>query len=102
MGIVVFSKREALMIQNKRKKMVKRNHALEIPQFLLFVLLLLSVFILIPIPNYYSIKEVNVHLSRIIDAIRTIINISSLVLMVFLNWLIKKDKKKISTSSLIH
>jgi uncharacterized membrane protein YkvI len=100
MRIAVFLKRGVLTIQNERKKMIKRNYALEIPQLFLFVLLLLSVFILIPIPNYYSIKEANIPLYRMIEIMRSIINISSLALILFLNWLIKKDKKK--KSQLIH
>lgn len=78
----------------KGKKMKKRNYALETPQLLLFIIFLLASFILIPIPNYYAIKEENICLYRNINIIRNITIFTSSVLILILNWLIKKDKKK--------
>jgi len=74
--------------------MKKRNYALETPQLLLFIIFLLASFILIPIPNYYAIKEENICLYRNINIIRNITIFTSSVLILILNWLIKKDKKK--------
>lgn len=74
--------------------MKKRNYALEISQLLLFIIFLLGSFILIPIPNYYAIKEENICLYRNINIIRNITIFTSSVLILILNWLIKKDKKK--------
>lgn len=71
---------------NKRSTLL-----LECIEIICIVVFLLSIFILIPIPNYYHIDETNPTLGLTISFFRLILIISSFNGAVYVNKLMKKE-----------